>query len=96
MDTAAVKEKPVEATREAKKVADDIPEAATTEEVKVSMPKEKPWERLKVGDNVIHKSFGPGQVMSLDENYVVVKFKDRESKFLFPNAFEREYLSSMV
>ena len=30
--------------------------------------------------------------MSLDDNYVFVKFKDRESKFLFPHAFEQEYL----
>ena len=64
----------------------------TVKEVKAT-PKEAPWERLKVGDEVTHKSFGTGQVLSLDDNYIFIQFKDRESKFLFPNAFENKYLS---
>ena len=92
MDTADIKEESVEETKEVKKIKDDVPKNIEKEEVIVT-PKEEPWERLKVGDNVIHKSFGPGQVVSLDDNYVFVKFRDRESKFLFPNAFEKEYLS---
>ncbi len=64
----------------------------TVKEVKAT-PKEAPWERLKVGDEVSHKSFGTGQVLSLDDNYIFIQFKDRESKFLFPNAFENKYLS---
>ena len=96
MDTAAVKEEPVEERRETKSDADIIPEDSTSAEVNVSIPKEQPWERLKIGDKVIHKSFGPGEVVSMDDNYVFVKFKDRESKFLFPNAFEKEYLSCMI
>lgn len=95
MDTAAIKDEPVEETKEMKKISAKTPEVSTEEEVKVTIPKEQPWERLKVGDHVIHKSFGPGQVVSLDDDYVFVKFKDRESKFLFPNAFEKEYLSCM-
>ena len=91
MDTAAIKDEHVE-----EKMADDNPETATTEEMDGFTPKEAPWERLKVGDKVVHKSFGPGQVVSMDDNYIFVKFKDRESKFLFPNAFEKEYLSCMV
>ena len=94
MDTAALNEEPVEETKVTKNIIEETPET-TTEEVEVT-PKEEPWERLKVGDNVIHKSFGEGQVVSLDENYVFVKFKDRESKFLFPNAFEKEYLSCII
>ena len=97
MDTAAVKEEPVEEIRATKEIADNAPEASTTEEKVIeSIPKEKLWERLKVGDKVIHKSFGPGQVVSMDDNYVFVKFMDRESKFLFPNAFEKEYLSCII
>jgi len=56
-------------------------------------PEEAPWQRLKVGEEVIHKSFGAGHVMSLDDSYVFIKFRDRESKFLFPNAFKKGYLS---
>ena len=92
MNTADLKEEPVEEIRETKKIADKTPEVST-EEMKVTIPNEEPWERLKVGDQVIHKSFGQGQVVSLDDNYIFVKFKDRESKFLFPKAFEKEYLS---
>ena len=95
MDTAALKEEPVEETSETNKVEDKISEVTTAEDVEVSIPEAQPWEQLKVGDKVIHKSFGPGQVVSMDDNYVFVKFKDRESKFLFPNAFEKEYLSCM-
>ncbi|MBQ8968860.1 MAG: restriction endonuclease [Bacteroidaceae bacterium] len=51
-----------------------------------------PWENLRAGDSVLHKSFGHGKVMSLDGKYIVVRFEDRESKFLFPNAFEGGYL----
>ena len=51
------------------------------------------WEHLTVGDTVIHKSIGQGTVMSLDGTYIVVRFADRESKFLYPSAFEKGYLS---
>ncbi len=51
----------------------------------------KPWERLQAGDIVIHKSLGPGEVMALDNKYLIVKFSDRESKFLFPYVFEKGY-----
>lgn len=52
-----------------------------------------PWEVLEVGDIVIHKSIGVGTVMSIDDKYVIVKFADRESKFLYPIAFEKGYLN---
>ena len=48
---------------------------------------------ITVGDTVIHKSLGPGQVVSIDDKYLIVKFPDRESKFLYPDAFEKGYLS---
>ena len=56
-------------------------------------PEVKPWESLHVGDKVIHKSLGEGVIVSLDENYLFVRFKDRESKFLYPSAFEDGYLN---
>ena len=51
-----------------------------------------PWERLQAGDTVVHKSFGPGEILSIDEKYLIVGFSDRESKFLYPGAFEKGYL----
>ena len=42
---------------------------------------------------VSHKSLGAGKVMELDGKYLIVRFADRESKFLFPGAFEKGYLS---
>jgi hypothetical protein len=55
-------------------------------------PEDKPWEGLRVGDKVVHKSLGEGVIVSLDENYLFVRFQDRESKFLYPGAFEKGYL----
>ncbi len=58
-----------------------------------SAPTDCPWQNLKVGDLVIHKSFGQGHIVSLDEKYLIVEFSDRESRFLYPDAFTRGYLS---
>ena len=56
-------------------------------------PEVKPWESLSVGDKVVHKSLGEGVIVSLNDNYLFVRFKDRESKFLYPSAFENGYLN---
>lgn len=56
-------------------------------------PEVKPWENLSVGEKVVHKSLGDGIVVSLDGKYLIVRFRDRESKFLYPSAFENGYLS---
>lgn len=68
--------------------------------VKETEPKEnatevaaEPWESLQVGDKVVHKSFGSGEVMSIDEKFIIIRFPDMEKKFLFPDAFEKGYLS---
>lgn len=53
----------------------------------------KPWESLQIGDKVFHKSFGQGELVSMDEKYIIVKFPSRESKFLYPSVFENGYLS---
>ena len=68
-----------------------VEESVTEEEVSEVVA--KPWEALQVGDRVTHKSFGPGNVMSIDEKYIFVRFPDVEKKFLYPDAFEKGYLS---
>ena len=52
----------------------------------------KPWETIRPGDAVTHKSLGPGTIVALDKDYLIVKFTDRESKFRYPSAFEKGYL----
>ena len=71
----------------------EIPDQVRDDEKEVRHDEEVPWERLQVGDTVIHKSLGHGEVMALDDKYLIVKFPDRESKFLYPSAFEKGYLS---
>lgn len=52
----------------------------------------KPWETIRPGDAVTHKSLGPGTIVAFDKDYLIVKFTDRESKFRYPSAFEKGYL----
>ena len=59
-------------------------------------PKSNPWNYLQIGDIVIHKSFGKGEVIALlleeEKPSIIVKFPYRESRFLFPSVFEKGYL----
>ena len=41
-----------------------------------------------VGYSVKHKMLGTGTVVEQDNTYIKVTFKNRESKFPFPDAFE--------
>ena len=58
-----------------------------------AVPKPEPWKKLRAGDRIVHKSFGKGKVLSIDEKYIFVRFPDLEKKFLFPDAFTKGYLS---
>ena len=75
----------------------DIEEDIIKEEEETALEEtptdENPWEHLQVGQTVIHKSFGQGEVVSLDDKYIIVRFPSYEKKFQFPEAFIREYLS---
>lgn len=51
-----------------------------------------PWDNLKSGDTVIHKTFGIGTVISNDGKYLKVQFARREGNFLLPDAFEKGFL----
>lgn len=74
------------------KAENETIEENVTKETAPEIVKE-PWLELQVGDRVTHKSFGPGDVMSIDEKYIFVHFPDVEKKFLYPDAFEKGYLS---
>ena len=75
----------------------DIEEDIIKEEEETALEEtptdENPWEHLQVGQTVIHKSFGQGEVVSLDDKYIIVRFPSYEKKFQFPEAFIRGYLS---
>lgn len=40
------------------------------------------------GKIVIHKNFGEGEIISLKDNLLTVKFSEKESVFIFPECFE--------
>ncbi len=66
-----------------KKVADSSPK----------LERIQPWDNILVGDVVFHKSLGQGVVTSVDDKYIFAKFPLRESKFQYPDAFERGFLA---
>lgn len=52
-----------------------------------------PFDVLKPGDKVRHKSIGVGTIKSIEGKYIVVSFPEKEMKFLFPDAFKNGFLS---
>lgn len=64
-------------------------EETTVEETQAE---ENPWEYLKVGQTITHKSFGQGKIVSIDDKYIFVRFSTYEKKFQFPEAFINGYL----
>lgn len=56
------------------------------------MTEESPWDELKEGCALMHKSFGKGYITSIDAGYIIVKFDTREARFRLPDAFIKEQL----
>ena len=52
-----------------------------------------PWQKLKVGDSVTHKSFGPGIIKSMEGNRVTIDFGSRSALFIFPDAVNKGYIN---
>ncbi len=69
------------------------PDASKASQQEEDLPSHNSWDHLQTGDSVTHKSLGHGTVIFIDDNYLTVRFSDRESKFRFPSAFEKGYLS---
>ena len=70
-------------------------EVLLDEEENASMEKEDkaPWFSYTAGDRVTHKSFGEGVITSIDDKYIMIQFATSEKKFLFPQCFEKGYVS---
>ncbi len=52
-----------------------------------------PWQKLVVGDVVHHKSFGSGGKKNIEGKYFFIEFKDKISKFIFPDAIDKGYIT---
>ena len=48
-----------------------------------------PWLSLAANDKVIHKTFGEGTIVSIDDKYIKIRFGNQEKKFYFPASFEQ-------
>lgn len=48
---------------------------------------------MLIGKTVWHKSFGQGRIVGVDKAYLMIRFSDKERRFVFPLAFEG-YLST--
>lgn len=52
-----------------------------------------PWQKLVVGDVVHHKSFGSGVIKSIEGKYYFIEFKEKTSKFIFPDAINKGFIT---
>lgn len=52
-----------------------------------------PWQNLKVGDSVIHNSFGTGIITNIEGKYFFIQFKEKTSKFIFPDAIDKGFIT---
>lgn len=52
-----------------------------------------PWQKLVVGDVVKHKSFGRGVIKSIEGKYYFIEFKEKTSKFIFPDAINKGFIT---
>ena len=62
--------------------------ASETDEAKQSAA-DAPWLSLAANDKVIHKTFGEGTIVSIDDKYIKIRFRNQEKKFYFPASFEQ-------
>lgn len=67
-------------------------EARSYSQEEETQQQENDWDDVKVGDEVVHITFGEGTIKSIDEKYIIVRFATQEKKFLFPQAFENGFL----
>ncbi len=52
----------------------------------------EPWEKLKVGDVVTHKSFGSGTISGFDGKKVTIDFAERTAQFILPDAVLKGFI----
>ena len=52
-----------------------------------------PWEMLKIGDVVTHKSLGRGSISAIDGDHFTIAFASRSARFIFPDAIEKGFIT---
>lgn len=52
-----------------------------------------PWQKLVVGDVVKHKTYGRGVIKEIDGKYFLIEFKEKTSKFIFPDAIDKGHIT---
>lgn len=51
-----------------------------------------PWQQLKVGDKVTHKSFGPGKITVIKGDHFSIDFAAKTAIFIFPDAVDKGFI----
>lgn len=51
-----------------------------------------PWQQLKVGDTVTHKSFGPGIITIIQGDHFTINFAAKTAIFIFPDAIDKGFI----
>lgn len=51
-----------------------------------------PWQRLKEGDSVTHKSYGPGIIKNIQDNRITIDFGTKSALFIFPDAIDKGFI----
>jgi len=81
-----------------KRVVDVEPETynGTTELIdkmnEEELKKVNGWKDVKIGNPVVHKTFGDGIVVSISSKYIKVDFNGTEKTFNWPGAYDKGYL----
>ena len=51
-----------------------------------------PWQTLKVGDTVSHKSFGKGVIKNIQGDHYSIEFSAKSAIFIFPDAIDKGFI----
>ena len=52
-----------------------------------------PWQKLKIGDTVTHKSYGAGVIKVIAGDHFTIEFPAKSAIFVFPDAIDRGFIT---
>lgn len=52
-----------------------------------------PWQALKIGDTVTHKSFGSGVIKNIQGDHFSIEFASKSAIFIFPDAIDKGFIT---
>lgn len=76
-------------------VTSNLEEVVSTAEslMVIKIDIDEAWRKLKEGDMVTHKTFGEGEILKIEDDFYFIKFKEKTSKFIFPYAIEKGFIT---